>query len=1193
MSGELNVTRNGGVTGTSAPTYTEVNIELETSSNHVPGISFHRGGYSATTLYEYNGELYVNAWTTRAQTGKLVSFGNDGSGSGLDADTLDGVQGTSFLRSDADDSTTGNISFSQPKGLNFANGQQIKDNGGGGLVISSGYQINLNQSTGLTTNGNTIWHSGNDGASSGLDADLIDGMHRYNTHGVGELQTITVYGDADKYYPVVITGGSTINSEFEIYRGFNEQAPAAWNTATHMGGLTFRYRITGSSGWGGYPTRIHVYEAGEIYTTVLGGMGYTAHSMKHVVWLRGGSTTGARYHIFSPSDFDVAIYDDTSSGYTSGSGWLSYGHSNTAYNTYVDYRTLAQRNAAMEGEIYNQMSVSYSNAKTHSILSGTGPAKTFWNTGNDGPGSGLDADTLDGVQAASFLRSDASDTATGALTFSGTILSNGHSSGSNWMPFSDGNFYIRAPSTFFDGNVEFNNEARVVTGSIASTNTTKGLMFDGNYETGQYRHRFRKQDLGSGIPLFIDYAHSTANSYSQVVSFGGPGSNYNEFTVYGDQDVQGKLTLDNNIASPANYYNGLQVEVRATSGTAGIGLHRNGYSHVGIYTNLINRLDFDFNSGDVIMNHNAGTLWGSGNDGAGSGLDADLLDGKNSTDFTHYRGIVSGNWDTMFTTGTGKLLTSGLYEVHNINNTDSNYPVGAYTYGGVFAWYLNNSTFKLYAPHTGTLWYQTGWANDEYSGWRKIWDNGNDGSGSGLDADLLDGQQGSYYYPASNPNNYTSNTGTLTGNQTITLSGPVTGSGTTSISTSNPYQTSVTFQGSNGNSPDSAMEYQQLSGVTDTKISPTGDWHNSIRMGHGDPYNYYSNTIALQMTGSLTGTLRTQAISNNNAQGWRTVWDTGNDGAGSGLDADLLDGQQGSYYNQSQFTGSAFTSRNSGNPIAIDSVTTNMVGYVNSSTAAGYADGAGFSAAYSSSWVGQLFIDFRTGKLSTRGKNNGTWQSHRFMWDNFNDGSGSGLDADLLDGNDSTAFPKLAATNTWGNNAINYFRVERGGYSGSINTANLQAYTTGANSAFMSFHRSGSYAVNMGLDSDNVLRIGGWSASANRWVLDMGGNMTVAGNVTAYSDIRLKENIEVIPNALEKVKQIRGVTFTRNDQDDKELRHTGVIAQEVEKVLPEVVSEDNLGVKNVAYGNMVGLLIEAVKELQQEVDYLKTKLGEK
>ena len=76
-------------------------------------------------------------------------------------------------------------------------------------------------------------------------------------------------------------------------------------------------------------------------------------------------------------------------------------------------------------------------------------------------------------------------------------------------------------------------------------------------------------------------------------------------------------------------------------------------------------------------------------------------------------------------------------------------------------------------------------------------------------------------------------------------------------------------------------------------------------------------------------------------------------------------------------------------------------------------------------------------------------------------------------------------------------------------------------------------------------------------------------------------------NSIEKVKAIRGVYFTRNDQDDKLKLHTGIIAQEVELVLPEVVSEDNEGKKNVAYGNMVGLLIEAIKEQQKQIDELK------
>jgi len=93
-------------------------------------------------------------------------------------------------------------------------------------------------------------------------------------------------------------------------------------------------------------------------------------------------------------------------------------------------------------------------------------------------------------------------------------------------------------------------------------------------------------------------------------------------------------------------------------------------------------------------------------------------------------------------------------------------------------------------------------------------------------------------------------------------------------------------------SPGSVLEYQQAASITDTKLAPTTDWYNTIRMGHGNPYSYYSNTIAVQMTGTGAGQIRTQLIANNNAQGWRTVWDNVNDGAGSGLDADLLDGLQ-------------------------------------------------------------------------------------------------------------------------------------------------------------------------------------------------------------------------------------------------------------------------------------------------------------
>ena len=99
------------------------------------------------------------------------------------------------------------------------------------------------------------------------------------------------------------------------------------------------------------------------------------------------------------------------------------------------------------------------------------------------------------------------------------------------------------------------------------------------------------------------------------------------------------------------------------------------------------------------------------------------------------------------------------------------------------------------------------------------------------------------------------------------------------------------------------------------------------------------------------------------------------------------------------------------------------------------------------------------------------------------------------------------------------------------------------------------------------------------------GDFTATQNITAYSDERLKTNIETIPNALEKVNSLRGVTF---DKDG--VRGLGVIAQEVEKILPEVVIEGE-EYKSVAYGNIVGVLIEAIKELTNEVEELKRKLN--
>jgi hypothetical protein len=102
------------------------------------------------------------------------------------------------------------------------------------------------------------------------------------------------------------------------------------------------------------------------------------------------------------------------------------------------------------------------------------------------------------------------------------------------------------------------------------------------------------------------------------------------------------------------------------------------------------------------------------------------------------------------------------------------------------------------------------------------------------------------------------------------------------------------------------------------------------------------------------------------------------------------------------------------------------------------------------------------------------------------------------------------------------------------------------------------------------------------------GNILASGNVTAYSDIRVKDNVEQIAGALDRVQRIRGVTYTRTDLEDTERRYAGVIAQEIEEVLPEAIF-DSGELKAVDYNATIGLLIEAIKELTARVAQLEGK----
>ena len=157
-------------------------------------------------------------------------------------------------------------------------------------------------------------------------------------------------------------------------------------------------------------------------------------------------------------------------------------------------------------------------------------------------------------------------------------------------------------------------------------------------------------------------------------------------------------------------------------------------------------------------------------------------------------------------------------------------------------------------------------------------------------------------------------------------------------------------------------------------------------------------------------------------------------------------------------------------------------------------------------------------------------------------------------------------------------RINGNGSSGSYHSWICQRTVSGG--AFSigilneTFYLTYGPAANVNAGTNAVVYPGTW---------DSAGNYTAAGNVTAYSDRRLKENIEPINDALAKVEKLKGCTFNRIDT---KVRQAGLIAQDVRDVLPEAVLEgkDEMKTLSISYGSVVGLLVEAIKELNAKVE---------
>jgi len=339
---------------------------------------------------------------------------------------------------------------------------------------------------------------------------------------------------------------------------------------------------------------------------------------------------------------------------------------------------------------------------------------------------------------------------------------------------------------------------------------------------------------------------------------------------------------------------------------------------------------------------------------------------------------------------------------------------------------------------------------------------------------------------------------------------------------------------------------------------------------------------------------------------------TADEGSGNGIDSDTLDGQHGSYYLDYQNFSGTPTINNATITIAAGSGLTGGGLFTGNQLANGtitlnHQDTSSQGSVNNS---GRTYIQDIT--LDTYGHVTGISSATETVVDtntpNFYIQAPSGTPNQTVNSNDILVFTGSGAT--------------------TVSSSGTTTKTITISSTNTTYSASGDYGLTMSgtqfrleddrrrnssttdIYSGNTHDYTFYDASEGiRWYtegveemrLTNGGDLHVDGDVIAYSgtvsDQRLKDNIVTIDNALEKVESLRGVSYTWNQGSRKGKNEIGVIAQEVEKVFPEIVHEKELPFidggeyKVVDYEKLTGVLIEAVKELSAEVKALKQQIN--